>query len=244
MAYIDDIIVYSETFDDHIKHLDQVYSALSTANFRLKIDKCDICKNGIKFLGHQITDDGILPLEEKVSAIRNIPTRKTAKATVSFVKAAEYYRNHITGFSKLAASLHKFAKYGRNHKFKWGAKEEEDFQKSKDALTSCQVLHCPQPHLSFRIQTDASNIGIGGVLMQVHPDGNGTIAYMSKTLKLSERKWTTTERECLAIAEAIKLWNPYIAGTEFEVYTDHHSLYWLTKQSQNNPRLDRWRLAL
>ncbi|CAF1211156.1 unnamed protein product [Didymodactylos carnosus] len=244
MAYIDDIIVYSETFDDHIKHLDQVCSALSKANFRLNTDKCDICKKGIKFLGHQITDDGILPLEEKVSAIRKIPTPKNAKAAVSFVKAAEYYRNHIKGFSELAASLHKFAKYGRNHKFKWGAKEEEDFQKIKDALTSCQVLHCPQPHLPFRIQTDASNIGIGGVLMQVHPDGNRTIAYMSKTLKPSERKWTTTERECLAIVEAIKLWDPYIAGTEFQVYTDHHSLCWLTKQSQNNPRLDRWRLAL
>ena len=242
LAYIDDIIIYSRSMSEHFHHLEQVLSLLHHANFRLNPSKCEFLQTKIKFLGHVINEDGITPCPEKVRAISDIPTPNNIKAATSFVKMAEYYRNHIPNFSTLAQPLFDLTK--KNAKFIWNNEQQQSFDKIKQLLTTEPLLQFPDSNVPFIIQVDASNQGIGAVLMQDHGPGEKPIAFMSQKLNKQQRNWNATEKECFAIVSSIRKWDHYIAGREFIVRTDHHALCWLNRKYNSNPKLNRWRMAL
>ncbi|CAF1523912.1 unnamed protein product, partial [Rotaria sordida] len=242
LAYIDDIIIYSKSKSDHLHHLEQVLSLLHDANFRLNAAKCEFLQKKIKFLGHVINEDGIAPCPDKVRAINEIPTPSNVKAATSFIKMAEYYRNHIPNFSMLAQPLFDLTK--KDAKFIWNVEQQNSFDKIKQLLTSNVLLQFPDSDTPFVIQVDASNFGIGAALMQDHGKGEQPVAFMSQKLNKQQQNWSATEKECFAVISSIRKWDHYISGREFIVRTDHHALCWLNRKYNNNPKLNRWRMAL
>ncbi|CAM4869106.1 unnamed protein product [Rotaria socialis] len=242
LSYIDDIIIYSKSMNEHLYHLEQVLSLLQYANFRLNSTKCEFMQRQIKFLGHMINEEGIIPCPDKVIAINDMPVPNSIKAATSFIKMAEYYRNHIPNFSTLAQPLFDLTR--KNAKFVWNEKQQNAFMKIKESLMSKPLLQFPDSQLPFIIQVDASNYGIGAVLMQKPRNDEQPVAYMSQKLNKQQQNWNATEKECFAVVSSIRKWNHYVAGRDFIVRTDHHALCWLNRKYNSNPRLNRWRMAL
>ncbi|CAF1478973.1 unnamed protein product, partial [Adineta steineri] len=234
--------ITTTTITEHLHHLQQILSLLHHANFRVNPTKCEFLQHEIKFLGHMINQDGITPCPEKVDAITGISVPTNIKAATSFIKMAEYYRNHISNFSTIAQPFFDLTK--KNAKFTWNNAEQAAFDKIKQLLISKPLLQFPDSNSLFIIQVDASNYGIGAVLMQNKSNGEQPIAYMSQKLNKQQRNWNATEKECFAIISSIKKWDHYIAGREFLVRTDHHALCWLNRKYNSNPKLNRWRMAL
>ncbi|CAF1466853.1 unnamed protein product [Rotaria sordida] len=252
LAYLDDVIIYSPTFDQHLIHLDDVLNRLNNANFRLNVNKCQIAKTAIDFLGHHIEHSNIRPNADNIRALIETQQPTTAKEAFRFVKAAEYYRKFIPGFSTIAQPLYKYApttKEQRSQKsqstlINLSDDEIHAFNELKRILTHDLVLRIPDQNLSFKIQTDASKIGIGAVLMQTHPNGDLPIAYLSKKLTTTQMNWPATEQECYAIIFAIEKWHKYLDGRSFIIETDHKPLLPFNTKKQLNSKCERWRLKL
>ena len=251
LAYLDDVIIYSRTFDQHLIHLNDILNRLNIANFRLNPDKCQIAKTSIDYLGHRVEHSNIRPNADNIRALLETPQPKTAKEAFRFVKAAEYYRKFIPRFSMIAQPLYKYAPVTKEQKSKRSQTEiqlsDEEmhaFSELKTILTSDLVLRIPDPNISFKVQTDASKIGIGAVLMQTHSNGDLPIAYLSKKFTSAQMNWPTTEQECYAIIYAIEKWHKYLDGRPFSIETDHKPLLPLNTKQQLNSKCERWRLKL
>ena len=251
LAYLDDVIIYSQTFDQHLQHLDDILRRLNDANFRLNVNKCQIARISIDYLGHHVERSIISPNAENVRALLETPQPTTAKDAFRFVKAAEYYRKFIPNFSIIAQPLYKYApvtKEQRSPKSQTPITliEEElnAFNKLKEILTNDLVLRIPDENLPFKIHTDASKIGIGAVLMQTHSNGDLPVAYLSKKFTTTQMNWPATEQECYAIIYAIEKWHKYLDGREFTIETDHKPLLPFNKKQQLNAKCERWRLKL
>ncbi|CAF4607260.1 unnamed protein product, partial [Didymodactylos carnosus] len=168
LAYIDDIIIYSKTFKEHLLHIQEVCQLLEQANFRLNVDKCEIAKPEILFLGHHIKDGDVMPNPDNIRALLDTKSPTTAKEAFRFVKAAEYYRKFIPHFSQIAGPLYKYApttaqqrdKRSQSSKIVLSLEEEAAFNELKRILTTDLVLRLPNNALPFKLQTDASDEGI------------------------------------------------------------------------------------
>ena len=251
LAYLDDVIIYSNDFEQHLVHLNDILNRLDTANFRLNAEKCQIAKTSIDYLGHRVERSNIRSNADNIRALLETPEPKTAKEAFRFVKAAEYYRKFIPKFSMIAQPLHKYAPTTKeqrskrsNVEVKLSDEEKHAFNELKAILTKDLVLRIPDPCLPFKIQTDASKIGIGAVLMQTHPNGDLPIAYLSKKLTSTQMNWPATEQECYAIIFAIEKWHKYLDGQPFTIETDHKPLLPLNTKQQLNSKCERWRLKL
>ena len=251
LAYLDDVIIYSKDFEQHLIHLDEILSRLDAANFRLNVDKCQIAKTSIDYLGHHVERSNISPNADNIRALLETPEPKTAKEAFRFVKAAEYYRKFIPKFSMIAQPLYKYAPTTKEQRSKrshveveLSDEEKRAFNELKRILTGDLILRIPNPDLPFKIQTDASKIGIGAVLMQTHPNGDLPIAFSSKKFTSTQMNWPATEQECYAIIFAIEKWHKYLDGRPFTIETDHKPLLPLNTKQQLNSKCERWRLKL
>ncbi len=251
LAYIDDIIIYSSNFTKHLEHIEEVCSLLNEANFKLNIDKCEIAKTQILFLGHLIEAGIIKPDPDNTRGLAETREPTSAEEAFRFVKAAEYYRKFIPKFSLIAAPLHKYSpstsqqqKNDKKSKFELSDEARTAFHQLKNILTTDLILNLPDDTLPFKLQTDASTDGIGAVLLQVTPDGDRPLAYMSKKLTKAQTKWPTIEQECYAIVQAVEKWDKYLRGHEFILETDHEPLVNFSNKEQVNKRCERWRLKL
>ena len=252
LAYLDDVIIYSQTFDEHLLHLEDILNRLDTANFRLNVDKCYIAVRSINYLGHHIEAGMIRPNSDNIRALWETLRPTTAKEAFRFVKAAEYYRKFIPRFSIIAQPLHKYAPTTTEQRTKKSQAARIDlsdetihaFDELKRILTHDLVLHIPDKQLPFKIQTDASKAGIGAVLMQTHSNGDLPIAYISKKFTTTQMNWPATEQECYAIIYAIEKWHKYLDGRPFLIETDHKPLLPFNTKQQLNSKCERWRLRL
>ena len=253
LAYIDDIIIYSKNFAEHLEHIEEVCSLLRDANFRLNIEKCEVARTEILFLGHVVTQGTIKPAPENIRGLEATREPTTAEEAFRFVKAAEYYRKFIPKFSSIAAPLHAYSpttiqqqqqKGQKKSKFELTEDGRTAFHALKRILTTELVLNLPDDSLPFKIQTDASTEGIGAVLLQTTPQGDRPLAYMSKKLTKTQMKWPTIEQECYAIIQSIEKWDKYLHGQEFIVETDHEPLVSFVSKEQVNKKCERWRLKL
>ncbi|GFU03305.1 retrovirus-related Pol polyprotein from transposon 17.6 [Trichonephila clavipes] len=240
LCYLDDIIVFSETFEDHLIRLRLVLKCLQEAGLKLNSKKCHTQE--VKILGHLVSSNGVRPDPDKIKAVRNFPTPKNIHDIRSFLGLCSYFRRFIKGFCYLAEPLQSLLKSGVE--FHWGPEEVEAFNSLKKALTSDPVLGMYDERASTEIHTDASGYGIGAVLVQIQNNVEKVIAYASRTLTKAEKNYSTTERECLAIVWATNKFRPYIFGKHFTVVTDHHSLCWLMNLKDPSGRLARWALRL
>jgi hypothetical protein len=251
LAYIDDIIIYSKTFDEHLEHLNEICQSLKQARFRLNPEKCEIAHTKTDYLGHRIEHGDIRPCPRNINGLLNTGIPKTADEACKFVKAAEYYRKFIPNFSIIAEPLRKFvpttrtqARKGQKTPITLTRPEEDAFNELKRILTTDLVLRLPNNRLPIKLQTDASDEGIGAVILQICPDGDRPMAYLSKKFTPAQRKWSPMEQECYAFICALDKWHNYLSGTKFTWETDHKALTQLNQKAQINKRCERWRLKI
>ncbi|XP_058758243.1 uncharacterized protein LOC131631466 [Vicia villosa] len=215
VVFIDDILIYSKSKEEHVEHLRLVLQVLKERKLYAKLSKCDFWLEEVSFLGHVISGDGIAVDPSKVDVVLQWETPKSATEIRSFLGLAGYYRRFIEGFSKLALPLTKLTCKGKT--FVWDAQCEEGFIELKKRLTSAPVLTLPNPEEPFVVYCDASKFGLGGVLMQ----NNKVVAYASRQLRIHEKNYPTHDLELAAVVFALKIWRHYLYGSRFEVFSDH-----------------------
>ena len=251
LAYIDDVLIFSKTLHDHILHLNEVFHLLHSFNFRLSVEKCTIAAEHIDYLGHHIHRGQIRPNGDTVRSLLESSIPSTPREIFRFVKAAEYYRKFIPNFSRIAAPLYKYTPSSHNTttmasspSLTLSSSERAAYDQLKHVLSTDLVLQLPNYDLPFKIQTDASKIGIGAVLLQTYPEGDRPVCYLSKKLSPTQQRWPVIEQECYAIVIAIEQWRHYLHGRHFIVESDHKPLESFTIKPQLNDKCERWRLKL
>lgn len=243
LVYVDDILVFSSSFEQHLQHLDQIFSRLSSAGLTLKPTKCSFAQRQVQYLGHVITKDGVQVDVSKTDAVKSFPTPKCTKDVRSFLGLCNYYRKFIHDYSTIIGPL--TALLRKDNKFKWCDECQTAFDLLKTALTSPPVLAYPDNSKPFILTTDASGTALGFILGQFDDNGKErVIAFGGRSLNKHERNYTISERECLAIIEGIKNYHVYLASKPFTVYTDHSALKWLQTVKHDTGRLARWSILL
>ncbi|MES9904503.1 MAG: reverse transcriptase domain-containing protein [Sedimenticola sp.] len=243
IVYVDDILIFSKTFDEHLHHLEQVFTNLQQANLTLKPSKCHFAAKEVTYLGHKITDKGIKIDPANTAPISTFPQPKTVKNVRSFLGMSNYYRKFIHNYSRIAAPLNALLK--KDVVFAWTDECQVSFDTLKHLLTSSPVLAFPNFETPFTLAVDASDVSIGYVLGQLDESGREhPVAYGGRSLHEPERKWHISEKEGLALVEAIRTFRPYLASNQFTVYTDNFSISYLKNNKNKNTRLMRWSLEL
>ena len=243
LVYLDDIIIYSATFDQHLKDLAAVFDRLREANLKLKAKKCHLCCEEVPYLGYVITREGLQANPDKVRQIQEWPRPTSKKEVQSFLGLAGYYRKLIKDFAAKEHALRSIVK--DDIEFHWAEEQDQAFRKLKDTLTRQPVLKLPDfsRQFQFQVTTDASDIALGAVLSQKDEEGKErVIQYASKILSPNEKKFHTQEKEALAIVWALEHFRPYLVGDHFTIHTDHQSLQNLYKADKG--RLARWAMSL
>ncbi|GKB88171.1 putative nucleotidyltransferase, ribonuclease H [Tanacetum coccineum] len=234
IVFIDDILIYSKTQEEHVEHLRLVLELLKKEKLYAKFSKCEFWLREVQFLGHVINGNGIHVDPSKIEAVKNWKAPRTPTEVRSFLGLAGYYRRFIENFSKIAKSLTILTQKCKT--FDWGEEQELAFQTLKDKLCNAPVLALPDGPEDFVVYCDASGIGLGCVLMQ----RGKVIAYASRQLKIHEKNYTTHDLELGAVVFALKIWRHYLYGTKSVIYTDHKSLQHIFSQKELNMRQRRW----
>ena len=244
-AYLDDIAIYSGSWEEHLVHVGVVLDKIRAAGLTLKPEKCHLGMAEVQYLGHRVGCGSQRPEPAKVEAVANWPTPTTKTQVLAFLGTAGYYRRFVPDYSTIAKPLTDLTKKNLPKQVLWSLACEAAFQALKQALVNAPVLAAPVPNKRFLVHTDASMYGLGAVLSQVGEDGGEhPVAYLSRKLLPREVSYAAVEKECLALVWALKKLSPYLYGQEFSLVTDHNPLVWLNRVSGDNGRLLRWSLAL
>ena len=238
IVYLDDIIVFGKTFQEHNANLQAVLERIIASNLKLNPAKCEFALTEIAYLGHRITQNGIGVDLDKVEAINRIETPNNRQKLRRFLGMATYYKRFINNFSEIAYPLTKLTSI--KVEFVWLDKEQEAFERLKSALKSAPLLAAPDFSKGFQVCTDASMVGIGAVLEQ---DGR-PIAYASRACSTPEQNYSATEREALAVVWAVRYFKHYLYGREIEIKTDHKPLHDLKMNRHPDENLGRVLLKL
>ena len=243
MVYLDDILIYSKTKEDHHQHLRCVLERLREAKLIANLKKCDLFKTELEFVGFQVSAHGILPSKKKVQAIQDWPVPSNVQEVRQFVGLASHYRRFIKGFASLAAPLTELTKGtgAKKRAIAWTNDCQVAFEKLKNRMTAAPILVPPNPDVPYVIETDASDYAVGAVLLQQGDDGQmHPLAFESKKLSAAERNYPAQERELLSILHALRTWRCFIDGRHYTVFSDHHPLKYFRSKTKPTPRLTRW----
>ena len=238
LVYLDDIIIFSSTFEEQLRRLGAVLQRLRWAKLKLKPSKCKLLQRKVEFLGHTISKAGVEMQTSKVDAVVNWPRPRDIHQLRSFMGLCGYYRRFIAGFADTAAPLH--ALTGKGVHFSWGPEQETAFVALKEKLTTAPVLGMPENAGQYVLDSDASDVGLGAVLSQVQDGEERVIAYASRTLQKPERNYETTKKELLAVVYGLKQFRQYLLGRPIIIRVDHAALGWLKRTAEPLPQLARW----
>ena len=243
LVYIDDIIVFSATFEEHMAHLEQILNRLEQFGLHARISKSEFAVPSLLYLGYIVSKDGLLPNPAKTAAIQTLTAPQAVPELRRFLGMTGYYRSFIQDYSHLAEPL--IALSRGNIIWEWTPACQLAFQTLRDRLSSAPVLAYPDWGKPFILQTDASDVAIGAILAQLDSSGKERpVAYASRTLTPAERNYSATDRECLAVVWGVALHRPYLHGRLFTIITDHQALTWLQRMKDPTGRLARWLLTL
>ena len=244
-CFMDDVIVFSHTFAEHLDHLRAVFERIRAAHLTLKPEKCVFATSEVKFLGHVVTAEGVKPDPSKISIIQNYPPPTDLKELQRFLGLVKYYKRFIKDYHKKAHSVQQLLK--KDVPWEWSSEVQKSFETLRDALVSSPVLARPNFSKPYVLETDASQVGLGAILSQRDEKGSlHPIAYGGKPLSDHEKKWHIRELELYAIVWSVEHFRAYLEGADYEILTDHSSLsYFLDSGKEvSNPRLRRWMLKL
>ena len=246
VAYIDDVGVYSHEWVEHLQHLREALNRIQGAGLTLRPDKCLIGASSCEFLGHKVRGGVVKPLEAKVEAVTRFSRPTTKQDVHAFLGLTGYYRRFIPEYAKRTGHLTDALGGKRPEKVEWTLQMQGEFEDLKAALSGDTVLHAPDFKCDFTLQTDASCRAIGAVLSQHFEEEGGErpIAYFSRKLNGAQQRYTATEKECLAIVQAIKHFAVYLIGRRFSLQTDHKALQKLKTMDNDIQRLMRWSMSL
>ena len=239
LVFIDDIIVFSQSAEDHAKDVTSVINKLTRANLALRTHKCHFGCQALTLLGHQVSSTGIALDKEKVRQAQGIPTPQTGTDVERFLGLTNYFRNFIPCYASLAAPLEALRKE-KSVRSKWSQACEQAFVTLKSVLSVAPVLHHPDFSLPFEVATDASGTGVGAALYQKKQEKMCYILFAAKALSKSEQNYSATKRELLAIVFALKKFHYYLWGQKFTLHTDHKALCYLFSQKHVNAMMSNW----
>jgi len=242
LVFLDDIIVYSDTLEDHERHLRLALQRLRQQRLYAKLSKSELCQTEVEFLGHHVGRAGLRVMEDKIEAVRDWPVPATLRELRAFLGLAGYYRRFVKGFSEIALPLTELTRNVTHQRLQWGTKQQLAFVELKQALQSTPVLALPDPKLPFVVHCDASGYAVGAVLQQDRGAGLQPIAFLSRKLSGAETRYPVHEQELLAIITALTTWRHYLSGTDtpVRVRTDHKSLIHFQTQPMLSGRQTRW----
>lgn len=241
-VYLDDIVIYAESLEDHSMKFRKLMDRLRKAGLTLQPDKCEFLRKEVAYLGHIITQNGVKPNPDKIAAVRNYPIPKNPKQIKQFLGLIGYYRRFIPNMSKVAKPINNLLK--KNTPFVWTSEHQRAFENLRDCLCNEPILRYPDFKKPFIVTTDASNQALGAILSQGEIGKDLPIAYASRALNQAETNYSTIDKELLAIVFAVKHFRPYLYGRAFTLVTDHRPLVWLNSVKDPTSRLLRWRLTL
>jgi len=241
--YLDDILVFSDSFEDHLAHTKAVFQRARERGLQLKVTKCDFANKKIRYLGYIIVaEKGISPDPDNIDKIKRFPVPRTKKQCRSFAGLCSYYRSFTPSFSKLMEPIFSVSKPSSH--FKWGPEQQKAFEIMREKLMNAPILALPDFSREFFLQCDASNIALGAVLSQFDDENREhPVSYISRKLTPTEERYDVREKEALAIVWAVRRLRPYLITKPFTIFTDHKSLEFLRHQ-EKSPRMARFHLML
>ena len=242
--FVDDLLAHTKTWDEHIYTLREIFARLRSARLNVRPTKCFIGFSDLEFVGHQIGNGTLRPSQDKVDEIMKAQRPQTKRQVRAFIGCIGFYRQFIPNFATIAVPLTDLTKKGQPNVVKWGNAQEAAFHTLKKLLSMDPILRVPDFNQPFILQTDASDNGLGAVLTQDFDDIRHPVAFASKKLLPREKRYSTIEKECLAIVWAIKKFYIYLYGREFVVETDHQPLVYIGQSKFTNSRIMRWALFL
>jgi hypothetical protein len=244
LVYLDDVIVFSHNFREHLDHLRQVFERFRSVGLKLQPKKCTFGQKEVKYLGHIVGENGVATDPDKLQIVRDYPTPAKVSEVRSFLGLVGYYRKYIKDFCKIANPLTNLTR--KDVPFVWTKECMEAFKFLKQKLLEPPILTYPRfDGTQFILQTDASLKGLGFILAQQHDGKEKVISYGGRALHNAEKNYSITELEALAVVEGIKKYAPYFQqSVKFKVVTDHCALKWLFSGNHEGGRLARWSLKL
>ena len=247
MGYLDDIIVFSKTEEEHLQHLEEIFKRLKHFDLKMKRQKSSFFKKHLQYLGHLVSEKGFEPLPEKLEAIRTMPHPKTPKEVKQFLGLIGYYRKFVPRFSDLSRPLTCLTRH--DAKFEWTQQCQKSFDHLRDLLMQYPILRYPDPKRGYTVFTDASGIGWSGVLTQEYPDEKGRvkahpICYVSGQFRGSQLNWAALTKEAYAIYMSIRRLVFYLSDADVTIKCDHLPLKKFLMKQTLNSKVNNWAVEL
>ena len=242
MGYLDDIIIFSKTEEEHLQHLEEIFEWLQKAGLKLKLQKCSFFKKHIQYLGHLISDEGIQPLPEKLESIAKMPVPQNAKQVKQFLGHVGYYRKFVPHFSDIARPLMQLTQ--KNEGFNWSTECDKCFHMLKDYLQKALILRYPDPTADYILYTDASKYAYAGVLTQSIDGTDHPVAYTSGLFRGSQLNWAALTKEVYAIYMSVKKLSFYLDSAQITLRSDHLPLKKFLEKNTMNTKVNNWAVEL
>ena len=241
-VFIDDVIIFSKTAQEHAQRLGNVLQRFDKANLQLHPGKCVFAQPQVQYLGFVLSEKGVSASPDKIKAVKDYPTPRNVKDVRAFLGLASFYRRLVPRFAEMAKPLTELTR--KDRQFVWGPSQQKAFEDMKERLCTTPVLTYPNFDLPFILTTDASKVAVAAILSQVQDGVERPIAYASRQMNKAEQAYSASEAEMLALVWATKYFRCYLYGKQFLVRTDHSALSFLRNFADNNSRLMRWSLRL
>ena len=242
-VFFDDCMVYTTgSLKQHLDEVEAVLLKLCSVGLEASPSKCKFAYRELRFVGHIVGRGTIKPDPEKLRAVKEFPLPTNLTQLKGFLGLANYYRKFINGFAKIARPMYTMTTKGAD--FVWSQARIMAFEELKTALISAPCLYAPDFKIPFVLQTDASGIGISGILSQYVRTEEHPVGYVSRQLNSAEQNYSPTEWECLAVVWSIAQFEVFLIDAPFTIVTDHSALQWLATKKMENKRLTRWALTL
>ena len=247
MGYLDDIIIYSKTEEEHLKHIEQIFRRLEHFGLKMKREKCSFFKQHIQYLGHIISEEGFKPLPEKLESIRKMPAPRNAKEVKQFLGLIGYYRKFVPRFADISRPLTCLTRHDTT--FTWTEKCEKSFNNLRILLMQDPILKYPDPEQPYVLFTDASKIGWSGVLTQHYAERDARpryhpVCYVSGLFRGSQLNWAALTKEAYAIYMSIKKLTFYVTESNLTVRSDHLPLKKFLEKQTMNAKVNNWAVEL
>ena len=242
MGYLDDIIIFSRSEEEHLDHIEQVFKRLEEAGLKLSLEKCSFFKKHIQYLGHLLSEEGIQPLPEKLESIAKMPRPKNQKEVKQFLGLIGYYRKFVPRFADISRVLNKLTR--KDEEFKWTPECDKCCNMLKDYLQEAPILRYPDPEARYVLYTDASKYAYAGVLTQTVDGTDHPIAYVSGLFRGSQLNWAALTKEAYAIYMSVKKLSFYLDSARITVRSDHLPLKKFLEKNTMNAKVNNWAVEL